>query len=93
MADKAACVFDLGALALAPETLAELAEARKQAQLKRVRPARPEAFVKLPYERTLAAAGRLGNAPLAVLVELPIRRSRPTGTWSLWPMRPSGRSA
>ena len=24
----------------------------------------------LPYERTLAAAGRLGDAPLAVLVEL-----------------------
>ena len=70
MADKAADTFDLGALALTPETLAELAEARKQAQPKRVRPARPEAFVKLPYERTLAAAGRLGNAPLAVLVEL-----------------------
>jgi hypothetical protein len=70
MSDKAAYTLDLRALALAPETLAELAEARKQAQLKRVRPARPEAFVKLPYERTLAAAGRLGNAPLAVLVEL-----------------------
>jgi hypothetical protein len=70
MADQAADTFDPGAVALTPQTLAELAEARKQAQLKRVRPARPEPFVKLPYERTLAAAGRLGNAPLAVLVEL-----------------------
>ena len=26
--------------------------------------------MKLPYERTLAAAGRLGDAPLAVLIEL-----------------------
>ena len=33
-------------------------------------PSRPEAFVQLPYERTLAAAGQLGDAPLAVLVEL-----------------------
>jgi len=62
--------FDLTDFALSPQTLTELAEAKKQAQLKRVRPARPEAFVKLPYERTLAAAGGPGDARLAVLVEL-----------------------
>jgi hypothetical protein len=65
--------FDLGAFTLGPEKLAELASARKQPQLglrKRVHPTRPEAFVKLPYQRTLAAAGRLRDAHLAVLVEL-----------------------
>ncbi len=73
MANKTADAFDLGALALGPEKLAELASARKQPQpglRKRLHPSRPEAFVKLPYERTLASAGRLRDAHLAVLVEL-----------------------
>ncbi len=63
--------FDIDAYRLTPESAAAIAKAREQLQpRKRLRSARPEAFVKLPYERTLAAAGRLGNAPMAVLVEL-----------------------
>ena len=59
---------------LTPKTLAELAPAQKRhgspKPVKRLHHARPKAFVKLPYERTLETAGRLGDAPLAVLVEL-----------------------
>lgn len=63
--------FDLDAYRNKPERAVVMAEARKQLQPRtRLHPARPEAFVKLPYERTLAAAGRLGDASLAVLVEL-----------------------
>jgi hypothetical protein len=69
MAGKAEDTSDLRAFALTPKTLAELAEKRKQAQPKRVRPARFEAFVKLPYEQALGVAGRR-DASLAVLVEL-----------------------
>jgi hypothetical protein len=67
--------FDLKALALTPEELADLrARARAQSsERKRARKAEPEPFVLLPYERTLAAAGRLRNAPMAVLVELAYR--------------------
>jgi hypothetical protein len=60
MANKAADSFDLRALALTSKTLAELAPTQKQPQsktVKRLHYARPKAFVKLPYERTLAMAG------------------------------------
>ena len=73
MANKAADAFDLRALALTSKTLTELAPTQKQPQPnpgKRLHHARPKAFVKLPYERTLETAGRLGDAPLAVLVEV-----------------------
>jgi hypothetical protein len=64
--------FDLKAFAVTPEELVDLqARARAQSsERKRGRKAEPEAFVLLPYERTLAAAGRLRDAPMAVLVEL-----------------------
>jgi len=70
MARRADDEFDLDAYRLTPERAAEIAKARKQTQPKRARLAEPEAFVMLPYGRTLAAAGRLGDAPMAVLVEL-----------------------
>jgi hypothetical protein len=60
-----AAEFDLDALRLTPEKLAELQ--RKALQTKK---SKSETFVKLPYRRTLAAAGRLGDAPMAVMVEL-----------------------
>jgi hypothetical protein len=60
-------VFDYASLALTP---GQLAEAQGQARPVRARKAAPEAFVQLPYGPTLGAAGRLRNAPLAVLVEL-----------------------
>lgn len=63
--------FDLDAYRIKPERAVVMAEARKQQQSrKRLHPGRSEAFVKLPYERTLAAAGRLGDASMAVLIEL-----------------------
>lgn len=73
MANKTADAFDLGVLALTPKLADQLAAAAKQAQSgpkKRLHKARPGAFVQLPYERTLGAAGRLRDAPLAVLIEL-----------------------
>jgi hypothetical protein len=69
MTDKTANPF-----ALTPEDIAELAPRQKKSS-----PSKPASrsarrsqtkFIMLPYEQTLAAAGRLGNAPLAVLVEL-----------------------
>lgn len=76
MANNTSDAFDLGVLALTPERLAELAPTQKQSHprpRKRLPSAKPEAFVMLPYERTLAAAGRLGDAPLAVLIEIGYR--------------------
>ena len=63
--------FDPDAYRITRELAVVMAEARRQLRpRRRSHPAKPEAFVMLPYERTLATAGRLGNAPLAVLVEL-----------------------
>ena len=62
--------FNLAAFRLTPEAIAEIDEARKRAPPKRSRKAKPGTFVMLPYEQTLAAAGRLRDAPMAVLVEL-----------------------
>jgi hypothetical protein len=63
--------FDPDAYRITPELAVVIAKARRQLQpRRRSHPAKPEAFVMLPYERTLAAAGRLGDAPMAVLVEL-----------------------
>jgi hypothetical protein len=67
--------FDLGRLKLTPEQTAELAPLQKKPNLKprpglSARRSVGTKFVQLPYERTLAAAGRLGNAPLAVLTEV-----------------------
>jgi DNA-binding transcriptional ArsR family regulator len=69
--------FDLNKLALTQEEIAELAPLQKKAKARparRVRSARLHGrFVQLPYERTLAAAGLVKSAPLAVLVELAYR--------------------
>jgi hypothetical protein len=55
--------FDLKRLRIDP---AELAPMRKKPEPKRSQ----AEFVKFPYERVLSTAGRIGDAPLAVLVEL-----------------------
>jgi hypothetical protein len=68
--------FDLGRFTFTPEQIAELTPLQKEpAKSRAARPAtrRTRGFVQLPYERTLAAAGQLGNAPLAVLIELAYR--------------------
>jgi hypothetical protein len=66
--------LDLARFALTPEQAAEHAPLQKKPEPKRPRSAarRPAGarFVQLPYERTLAAAGQLGYAPLAVLIEV-----------------------
>ena len=70
MADKAADTFDLGALPSRPRrSLSWPKRASRHSPSVCVRRG-PKPSCKLPYERTLAAAGRLGDAPLAVLVEL-----------------------
>lgn len=67
--------FDLTKLKLTLEQSAELTPLQKKPKSKprsgrsAHRPAGTK-FIQLPYERTLAAAGRLGNAPLAVLIEV-----------------------
>jgi hypothetical protein len=62
--------FNLDAYRLTPEQAAKLAEASSKIQpKKRLHPAKPEAFVQLPYKLALTAAGRR-DASLAVLVEL-----------------------
>jgi hypothetical protein len=62
--------FDSGGLRLTPEQVAEL-----QKKQSKPRPRRSSVeFVMLPYEQTLAAAGRARNAQLAVLVELAHQR-------------------
>ena len=71
---KAADPFELNGLTLTPEQIEELAPLQKKAQAKpksRLRSAGSRTkFVMLPYQQTLVVAGQLGNAPLAVLVEL-----------------------
>jgi hypothetical protein len=67
--------FDLAMLKLTPEQITELAPFQKKYEPK---PRAPRSarrvgggrFVQLPYEYALAAAGRHGNAPIAVLVEV-----------------------
>ncbi|MFY9769410.1 MAG: hypothetical protein WAK04_04135 [Xanthobacteraceae bacterium] len=65
--------FDLKNLRLPPEQVAELAPLQKKQSKSRSGASGVE-FVMLPYEQTLAAAGRARNAQLAVLVELAHRR-------------------
>src|SRR5208283_6047192 len=63
--------FDLENLRLTPEKIAEIEGARAKLQpARQLQRAKTGIFVKLPYERILAAAGELQNAQLAVLVEL-----------------------
>lgn len=66
--------FDLAKLKLTPEQIAKLAPFQKQPKSKPRAPrSRRQAgtrFVQLPYERALAAAGQLGHAPMAVLIEV-----------------------
>jgi hypothetical protein len=64
--------FDLTRLKLTPEQTAELAPLQKKPKpkpqlMRAARPAKTR-FVQLPYD--LAAASRLKNAPLAVLLEV-----------------------
>ena len=67
--------FDLDRLTLTPGQIANLAPLQKQPSLTKLRKRNGNAsFVMLPYEQTLAAAGRLENPILAVLVELTYRR-------------------
>jgi hypothetical protein len=62
--------FDLSAYRLTPELAAQLAEPGSKIQPRtRLHPARPGAFVQLPYKLALTVAGRR-DASLAVLVEL-----------------------
>jgi len=66
--------FDLANLKLTPAQIGELAPFQKQPKAKpRLPRSRRQAgtrFVQLPYERALAAAGQLGHAPMAVLIEV-----------------------
>lgn len=66
--------FDLAKLKLTPEQITELAPFQKKSKPKpRLPRSRRQAgtlFVQLPYERALTAAGRLGHAPMAVLIEI-----------------------
>ena len=69
MKNRGSDPFDLSRMALSSEQVAELAPFQKKSVAKPQRRSRTK-FVMLPYEQTLAAAGHLKNAPLAVLVEL-----------------------
>ena len=66
--------FDLAKLKLTPEQITKLAPFQKQPkpkpQLPRPRRQAGTRFIQLPYERALAAAGQLGHAPMAVLIEV-----------------------
>ncbi len=66
--------FDLAKLKLTPEQIAKLAPFQEQPKSKpRLPRSRRQAgtrFIQLPYERTLAAAAQLKNAPMAVLIEI-----------------------
>jgi hypothetical protein len=62
--------FEFDRLSLTPEQIAELAPLQKKPpKQSRTASTEPE-FVKFPYEQILRAGGRLGNAQLAILVEL-----------------------
>ena len=65
--------LELGKFTFTPEQIAELTPLQKKSAKARAARRTGAKFVMLPYERTLAAAGQLGNAPLAVLVELAYR--------------------
>ena len=65
--------LNLNGLALTLEQVATLAPLQKKAAAVKARRARTK-FVMLPYEQTLTVAGQIGDATLAVLVELAHRR-------------------
>jgi len=67
-------LFDLDKVALSPKQIADLAPLQKKSTAKSRKRNGKAKFVMLPYERTLAAAGKLKNATMAVLVELAHRR-------------------
>jgi hypothetical protein len=69
MATEPADPQDSTELTLTPEQAAELMPLQKHSQPRERRRSRTK-FIMLPYEHTLAAAGRLQNAQLAVLVEI-----------------------
>jgi hypothetical protein len=70
MASKTADPFDLKRLTLTREDIRELEPLQKKQPKPSSRTRTHTEFVKLPYAQTLAAAGHLGDARLAVLVEL-----------------------
>jgi hypothetical protein len=65
-------LFDSDGFRLTPEEVAQLTPLQKKQAERRSRSSIE--FVKLPYERTLVAAGQAKNALLAVLVELDHQR-------------------
>lgn len=68
-------IFDFDKVALSPKQIADFASLQKRSNSVKLRKRSGQAkFVMLPYERTLAAAAKLKNATLAVLVELAHRR-------------------
>jgi hypothetical protein len=66
--------FDLDKFKLTPEQIAKLAPFQKRSKSKprlpRSHRQKGTKFIQLPYERTLAAAGRLGDVRIAVLIEI-----------------------
>ena len=67
--------LDLDKVALSPKQIVDFAPLQKKSNSARSRKRSGKAkFVMLPYEQILAAAGKLENATLAVLVELAHRR-------------------
>jgi hypothetical protein len=66
--------FDLNKFKLSPEQVAQLAPLQKKSAPKARAPRSQRQagtpFVQLPYRRALAVAGRLGVAPMAVLIEI-----------------------
>lgn len=70
MASKTADPFDLKRLTLTREDIRELEPLQKKQSKPSSQIRTHIEFVKLPYTQTLAAAGHLGDACLAVFVEL-----------------------
>ena len=67
--------FDLDQLALTNEQIGNLAPLQKKSSSTKPKQQKGKSkFVILPYEHTLKAAGRGGEATLAVLIELHYRR-------------------
>jgi hypothetical protein len=62
--------FDIEKLLLSPEMVVSMNEAWRRLQAEHRQASKAGHFVKLPYEQTLVAAGKLGSSELAVLVEL-----------------------